>query len=306
MQGSSRLSIALPTFNRAAFLEVSIDAHAAMASDAGVSIMISDNASTDDTRAVVKRYQETAPNVKYYRNEHTITPDENFEKVLGYSNSEYVWLLGDTYRIPEATFKAVLRATEEDDYDLIVVNASGRVKEIENQVFEEPNELLANLGWHMTCLSTLVYSRRLLKEANFVRYRDTNFLQTGIIFEYLADRPLRVKWIPGHSVLGLKVPGVKKTSWEDQTFEIWTKRWANFVFSLPASYSLDSKLKCAMDHGLKSGVFTLSALKRLRKKNILDGDVCRRFAAYFPLTIHYPAVLIRLIAVLPSWLFRVF
>ncbi|NTW75085.1 MAG: hypothetical protein HGB29_09495, partial [Chlorobiaceae bacterium] len=98
---------------------------------------------------------------------------------------------------------------------------------------------------------------------------------------------------------------VKKTSWQDQTFEIWTKRWANFVFSLPASYSLDSKLKCAMDHGIKSGVFSFKALMKLRKKKILNLETCRRHGAYFPFTIRYPAFLIRLLAILPSWLFRV-
>jgi hypothetical protein len=157
----------------------------------------------------------------------------------------------------------------------------------------------------MTCIGSAVYSRRLIQEAHFKRYRDTNFLQTGIIFEYLADRPFKVKWLPQHSVNGLKIPGVKKTSWEAQTFEIWTKRWANFVFSLPSSYSLDSKLKCAMDHGVKSGVFTLSAIKRLRKKKLLNLETYLRHAAYFRFTIKYPQRLVRLIATLPHWFFRI-
>ena len=108
------------------------------------------------------------------------------------------------------------------------------------------------------------------------------------------------------SVLGLHVQGVKKTSWEQQTFEIWTKRWANFVFSLPATYSLDSKLKCIMDHGVKSGLFSFSSIKRLRKKRQFNIKIYRKYARYFPFTINYPLFIMRMLFFFPSWLLRLF
>jgi len=286
-------------------LHRSIQAHSYVGEKYYSSIIISDNASVDATKEVVVKNQTENNFIQYHRNEKNIPPDENFEKALGYAETDYVWLLGDTYLIPEETFKAAIAATEEDDYDVVLFNVANRVTDVPEQVYTGRSKLLADLGWHMTCIGSAVYNRRLIQNANFVRYRDTNFLQTGIIFEYLADKPFKVKWLPQHSVQGLKIPGVTKKSWEDQTFEIWTKRWANFVFSLPATYSLDSKLKCAMDHGVKSGVFTLSAIKRLRKKNILNLDSYSRHSAYFPFTIKYPSSLVRLIATLPPWLFRI-
>lgn len=270
-----------------------------------VSFVILDNASTDETAEVVTKSVMNWKLVRYFRNEHTIPHEQNFEKALKYGKSDYVWLLGDTYLIPETSFNAVLSAIGEDDYDLVLLNVAGRVTDVAERVYSDRSELLADLGWHMTCLSGLVYNKRLLQEANFTRYHDTNFLQTGIIFEFLSNRPFKVKWLPRHSVQGLKVAGLSKTSWEDVTFEIWTKRWANFVFSLPSSYSLDSKLKCAMDHGIKSGVFTLKALASLRKKKIFNLNVYHRYAHFFPFTIKYPAPLLRFIAMLPSWFFRV-
>jgi len=305
MQESARLSIALPTFNRAAFLEASLAAHAAMAADAGVSIIISDNASSDETRVVVGHFQDTAQNIRYYRNEYTITPDKNFEKALGYANSEYVWLLGDTYLIPEETFNAVLKVSKEDDYDLIVVNASGRVRDVEEQVFTDAEELLANIGWHMTCLSTLVYRKHLLQEANFMRYRDTNFLQIGIIFEYLAGKKCKVRWLPHFSVDSLKVKGQEKKSWESEAIRIWTKRWTDFVLSLPSSYDIDAKLKCIMDHGVKSNTFTFYGLKYLRKKKYFNLELLRNYKRYFPFSVKYPLFVLRIIAVLPRWICKI-
>lgn len=300
-----KISLALPTYNRVKYLDLFFDHHRYFTNYGIIPVIISDNASQDGTKALIEARKRERDNLLYYHNENTIPPDENFEKVLGYADTDYVWLLGDTYLIPEETFKAALAATAEDDYDVILFNVADRVTDVPEQVYTDRSKLLADLGWHMTCIGSAVYNSRLIQSANFVRYRDTNFLQTGIIFEYLADKPFKVKWLPQYSVQGLKIPGVKKTSWQAQTFEIWTKRWANFVFSLPASYSLESKLKCAMDHGDKSGVLKLKALIRLRKRNYLNLDVYSHYFPYFPLTIGYPSALIRLIAILPSWLFRV-
>lgn len=304
-ESSSQITLAVPTFNRVDFLQRALIDHSYVCEKYSASVAISDNASDDKTQDVVDGFSAKTRGIQYHRNGRTIPPDENFEKALKYAETEYVWLLGDTYLIPEETFKAAIAATEEDDYDVILFNVANRVTDVPEQVYTDRSKLLADLGWHMTCIGSALYNRQLIQNANFVRYRDTNFLQTGIIFEYLADKPFKVKWLPQHSVQGLKIPGVTKKSWEDQTFEIWTKRWANFVFSLPATYSLDSKLKCAMDHGIKSGVFTLSAIKRLRKKNILNLDTYHRHSAYFPFTIKYPTSLVRLIATLPPWLFRI-
>jgi abequosyltransferase len=300
-----QLSIAIPTYNRAVFLKHSLLAHDYIFGSRDVPIIISDNASPDSTAQIVASFQEKAQNICYFRNQYTIPPDENFEKVLGYSNSKYVWLLGDSYLIPENTFDAVQAAIEEDDYDLIVVNASGRVKGIQEIVFTDPNELLASLGWHMTCLSTLIYNRRLLQAANFKRYRNTNFIQTGIIYEYLAGKRINVKWISQHSVDSLKIPGHEKKSWENEAIRIWTKCWTDFVLSLPYSYDLDIKLKCIMDHGVKTNTLSITGLRYLRKKKYFNLELFRTYISYFPFSIKYPLFFLRIIAILPRWICKI-
>jgi glycosyltransferase involved in cell wall biosynthesis len=297
------LSIALPTFNRALYLDQFLDQCSYAFGKGTITLCISDNASEDNTKAVVEKHARHHPSIRYYRNEITSPPDENFEKALGYPDTDYVWLVGDTYKIAEPVFKAVMAALEEDDYDAVLVNVEERVEDVPEQVYTDRNRLLADLGWHITCIGSMVYSKKLLQQADYQRYRDTNFLQTGILLEYIADRPFRIKWIPQHSVMGLKVPGVQKTSWQDQTFEIWTKRWANFIFSLPAAYDLDSKLKCIMDHGVKSRIFSFSALKRLRRKNILNSESYHKHSKYFPFTVRFPSFVLRLLSILPKSMF---
>jgi len=298
------LEIVIPSYNRAGFLEKSLEYHSPLITEYDVPIFVLDNASSDTTRSVLNFFSARNPLVRFSSNDRTIPPDENFEKALKSSKANYVWLLGDTYKIPHQTFKQVFNTLDEDKYDVIVINAEGRVQHIPTHVYTDRNAVLSDLGWHLTCLSTLIYSKRLLAEVDFSRYRETNFLQTGVILEYLSSNSFRLKWLAEHSVTGLKVAGLKKNSWETQTFEIWTKRWANFVFSLPPSYSLDSKLKCAMDHGVKSGLFRYSSLKRLRRKGILNNQVYELYHSYFPFTIRLSPTILRLMSVLPRPLFK--
>ena len=300
MLENTQLSIALPTYNRAEFLDHCLTIHIPFFKSRNIPVYISDNGSTDHTREIVEKHMFDYPFIHYCRNDRTIEPDENFEKVLGYPDSEYVWLLGDTYTIPEKVIDAFFLAIVADRYDAIVVNVENRVKGIDEQIYTDRDKLLGDLGWHMTCLSVLIYSRTLLSQANFARFRNTNFLQTGILFEHFAERPFTLRWLPGYSVISSELKGVKKISWESQTFEIWTKRWSNFIFSLPPLYSLDAKLKCIMDHGIYSSLFTFSGLKRLRKNNILTFTEYRAYKKYFAFTINIPKPIIALLSILPK------
>ena len=306
MQENTQLAIALPTFNRAEYLDLCLTLNLLLLKPWAIPLFISDNGSTDHTREIVEKHSREYPFIHYYRNEVTIGPDENFEKVLRCPQTEYIWLLGDTYRLPDPEgIESLLQSVQQESFDALLFNVVDRVLDVKKQVYTDQNKLLSDIGWHITCLSSLVYSKKLLDSADFIRYHDTNFLQIGIILEYISKKSFRIKWFPQYSVRGLSVLGVKKQSWESQTFEIWAMRWANFIFSLPPSYSLNSKLKCILDHGEKSGVFAFSALKRLRKKNILNAEEYKRYSRYFPFTIKTHKLFIRLIALLPSWVFKI-
>jgi glycosyltransferase involved in cell wall biosynthesis len=298
------LSLAVPTCNRANYITHFLDTLSMTVDPHGATIYVSDNSSEDSTGELVSKKMIDFPNIRYFRNEVMLPPDESFERALCRAEGDYVWLLGDTYEIPSAAFTAVREAIEEDEYDLIVVNLEGRVNDVAEKVYTDINELLSEIGWHMTCLSCLIYSRKLLEQANFERYRRTYFLQAGIIFEYLAGRNFKVKWMASHSVKGLRVPGQIKPDSGAMVFEVWARSWLNFVVSLPPAYSIDSKLKCAMDHGFKSRLFRSKNLKRLRFRGILNRESYKQYVRYFPYTINESRLFIKLLAYLPKKLVR--
>lgn len=294
------LCIVIPTFNRAVFLDHCLAFAVEAIADHAVQICISDNCSSDETAEVVKKWQVVYPLIRYNRNEANMGPDRNFELALKMGQANYVWLLGDTYRITsdcvDHLITSLAKSTQRSD--VVVLNADGRVTDVPGTVFTDANELLTHLGWHMTCMSSLVYARDLLAKAPYSRFRSTDFIQVGIIFESIENRPFAVEWMADQSVYPIRISGVVKESWHTRVLQVWIERWSNFVMSLPPSYALDTKLACIRAHNSKSGLFSIASILSLRAENAFSWLTMGSYPNYLALS---PSRLIatRLIGLLP-------
>lgn len=93
------LSICIPTYNRARLLEQQLKDLVSLpvvTEDRRIEIVISDNASTDDTQRVASGFAARFPDtIKYFRNEKNVF-DDNFRLALSRGNGEYLKLSNDT------------------------------------------------------------------------------------------------------------------------------------------------------------------------------------------------------------------
>lgn len=96
-QNKPLLSICIPTYNRAIYLEKTIESIISQKefNSKDVEIVISDNCSTDETQILCEKYSRQFDNFHYYRNETNIR-DKNFPTVLGKANGIYRKLCNDT------------------------------------------------------------------------------------------------------------------------------------------------------------------------------------------------------------------
>src|SRR5271157_4371421 len=105
------LSICIPTYNRALFLDQllkSIESNIAGFEDL-VEVVISNNAGTDTTSEVVSRYRETIPHMRYYQQETCLLPGEiHFYFVASQGRGKYIWIIGDDDCINENAIKMVV------------------------------------------------------------------------------------------------------------------------------------------------------------------------------------------------------
>jgi len=309
---NTQLSIVIPTYNRADFLDLSLEMHIPLVRQFNIAIYIVDDASTDNTSKIVSEWMNEYEYLFYSRNKKNLGPDLNVEAALKMPETDYVWLLGDTSKIKKSVFERVVQLCL-GDYDLILLNSTQRVCDVRSQLIQDKKTLLSSLGWQMTHLSVLIYNRKVIKHANFLRFSNTFFLQTGIIFESFAYRDdVRVSWNQDLSIETLRKGGLKTVSyWQKNTFEIWIKKWANLVLSLPPVYSLECKLKAIQDHSNKSQIFSFKSLLSLRAKGFYSMNHYFLYRKYFGIALgRDPVFKFLSVAVLPKifvrFLIRIF
>jgi len=122
----SLLTIAIPTYNRSQFLRELLDSlRGQIAGEERVSLLISDNASSDDTEAVVEEERRRGTRLEYIRNPSNIGSDGNFLQCYERSEGKYVWMISDDDLLRPGAVAKVLSHLEKDEYDLVFVSSSG-------------------------------------------------------------------------------------------------------------------------------------------------------------------------------------
>src|SRR5690242_5362454 len=95
------VTIGLPVYNGADHLALALDS--LLAQDyAAIEVIISDNASTDGTRALCEAYTRRDPRVRYTRNDTNIGPNANFLRVLELASCDhFMWAAHDDVWSPD-------------------------------------------------------------------------------------------------------------------------------------------------------------------------------------------------------------
>lgn len=264
-------------------------------------IYITDNASTDSTGDTVAKRMAEYPFIYYHRHESNLGPDANFEFALKQPDTDYVWLLGDSYLIPENGINYVLDRIREDSsrYDMMLFNVDNAVVTVPAQDYSDCNNLLSDLFWLTTCMSCLVFSRHLILSANFERYRNTSFLHTGVIYEYISKGRFKILWEPALSIVRWRdFNGVKKLGWQSNVLDIWFQNRINLIFSLPPAYSLETKLKVAKEVHAYNRV-SMMHLVGYRCSGALNSKSYKKFKYVFPIAAPQPGFAIFLVSILP-------
>ncbi len=184
------LSICIPTYNRAPLLRECLQS--IIVSCAGyeqqVEIVISDNASTDDTAAVVKGFQDRNSNIHYHCNV-AIEGNANIVRVAQLGRGEYIWVFGDDDKVDKRAVPTVLERISRG-CNLIVLNFSCHSSDFSRQSrssyysvrlplrFNNHDLLLKTFGTTLGLISAIVMHR------SIVQGRVDDRLQAGIDYRF--------------------------------------------------------------------------------------------------------------------------
>ncbi len=301
---NQKLAIAIPTYNRAEILKENLELMLNEIQEYNLPIYISDDSTNNETSIVATDFKKKYAHIFYSKNTKRLGHDLNCENTLKLPDTDYVWYLGDSIIINDGIIKKIVNLITKFEYEIIVVNAASRVKEIDSGIFKSKNELLQNLGWHMTLTGATIYSKKLIENTNFERFYGTDFIQEGIIFEYFSDKEsINTYWLNDNAIYDNPK---KKSYWSDKIFKIFGKNWTEFILSLPPQYSLDEKLRCIMSHGEKTQIFSLENLLKLRKSNEFNLDIYHKYYRYFNYFIKIPKLVLLIISIFPKSIIKLY
>lgn len=268
------LSICIPTYNRGEMLKQSIQYMIPVCRDNNIQIIVSDNASPDNTQDIMKVLSNEYGFIHYHRHTRNIGSDDNFEYVLKMADTKYRWLMSDTCYVDD--IGDLMSDLESADWDGYILGSPGdRGKKLPNEkrIYNESKSLMYDIGWHLTWISCMVYHQRLVDSFNFTRYKDSCFNQTALMFEPTANRDCNICFNP---IEVKNLPCEKDSGWHYHVFDIMYKKWYLLIFSLPLYYPYEIKKKCVEDNGNKpSPLRMLCHLKRRAEGKWALSDVYR-------------------------------
>ena len=118
MNNKPLLSICIPTYNRAHYLRECLDNIVCQFKNREVNdqveIVISDNASEDNTRKVVEEYQKRFSNIRYFKNSQNLGFDRNVDRVISEAKGVFCWTLSDDDYLQNKALKFVIKAIKEN------------------------------------------------------------------------------------------------------------------------------------------------------------------------------------------------
>ena len=119
-----KISVVIPTYNRAKYLDEAIVSVLAQRG-ADFEIIVSDNCSQDDTTTVVSKYLADS-RVHYYRNEQNIGMVRNWRKAMfDYASGDWFILLSDDDYLIDPDYLAKVTQLIAENPSLVLVYAEG-------------------------------------------------------------------------------------------------------------------------------------------------------------------------------------
>ncbi len=242
---SIKLSICIPTYNRAMLLAQTLENVIAQATGE-VEIVVSDNASPDNTEEVVRGLQKRFPRLTYFRQPENRGADRNYLQTVALAQGEWCWLLGDDDLLEPGAISyllgnylnesrpldfALLLVTSYDSEMKTVLQRSADILGITEDIYTTDVPAFFQKFFQESYLSIFVVRRALWNRINPEPYVGTGLTYLGITYEYLqVDAPVV---LIARSLVRYRGQNV---SWTGSALDIILTHQRTVIDLLPARY----------------------------------------------------------------------
>ena len=194
------LSLCIPTYNRANLLRQALEAAMVQANE-NVEIVVSDNASTDGTEAVLAEIASASPGIclRVFRQVQNWGPDANIYEAVKQARGEFVYILSDDdVLLPGAVEKLFSLIEAYPNCDAFALNIrSFAVRPDEDSpvwfagdkdavVLDRNAALACFRPMQLMFLSVFAFRRTLALARDYSQFAGTNLLQSYLFLDVLA------------------------------------------------------------------------------------------------------------------------
>lgn len=242
------LTVIIPTWNRSRYLEKNLeilDSYLKLGLD--FNILVCNNGSSDNTSRVLEKWADH-PRIKIINHPDNIMYDRNVAS--GYLNfdTDFCFCLGDTKTLSYESLKKIIRTINEENIDALIINVAEKMSKT-SKYYTEINNLMDELGWNLTNISSCVIPKKFINLERCQRYYDSLFIHYGVFIDALCNQEtgINVKYDSSIKKEIIDIDDIQPHGWSSNIIDIWTRAWFEFVMSLPCKITLKTKFKVLHD-----------------------------------------------------------
>lgn len=187
------LSICIPTYNRAHYLKECLECITCQFVDKEVldqvEVVVSDNASPDNTKKLVEGFQRKHNNIQYFRNDSNLGFDRNVDSALTKATGDFRWTLGDDDFLKQNSIRFVIDIIKKNtDVGAFCIDINNKLKK-KIILFKNGNEFMKNPMFTGGTLCQTIFNKKFLpKDRN--KYYDNLWIFFSIFLEIIAKKPI--------------------------------------------------------------------------------------------------------------------
>lgn len=195
MDSKPLLTIAIPTFNRALYLDQTLCQLQKEISEfciQNVEVIVSDNASPDNTEEVVNHVISSGLTIRYIKNSENIGSDANIAQCFNLANGSYVLILGDDDLFVDGGLHDLLQNIDSQQYGVVCLKSYGFDADFRaenpgrfgcNKTYINAGSFLSSIGPLMTLISGCVVNKSLLSHMDANDYCGENLVQVHLVIK---------------------------------------------------------------------------------------------------------------------------
>ena len=204
MKNQPLLTIAIPTYKRSAYLNETLkqlQSELKFCDSYSVEILISDNASPDDTKAKVETAMDAGLSIRYVRNSENIGSDANIAQCFNLASGHYVLILGDDDLFMDHTLLPFLEQLECKKYGVVCLRPYGFNQDFRKEypgkigvaeLYDNTGGFLVGIGPLMTLISSCAINKNLLPGVDANNYCGEHLVQVHLVIQAAIKSPLNL------------------------------------------------------------------------------------------------------------------